>query len=413
MITQKDSKLLRQLAMQVKDISILPEQAERREKWRLHNSLKSEVPVIFVDPDGAWRELLPLDSLTCETDFAKRIEYDLKMRIIRHQYLPDDVPIEARLQIQKVIRNSMWGVEPQRVKSHQASGAWHFKSIINEPSDWKQLKEPVVSYDEPETHKRYAAIQETLGDILPVELVGVTQFSFHMMHWYCDYRGLENMMTDLVLEPEMVHETIRFFTEGAKSMLHQYEKYNLISLNNDETFHYTGGVGYTDELPAPGFSPKRVRLCDVWGAAEAQEFSTVSPDMHEEFILSYERELLEYFGMNGYGCCDDLGKKLDGVLKIKNLRRVAISPWADISDFTSRLQKNYIMTWKPQPSYLAFDQMDEASIRNELSSGLKKSRGGIIELILRDTHTCRFDPKRFTRWIEIAKECIKREMEMR
>lgn len=221
------------------------------------------------------------------------------------------------------------------------------------------------------------------------------------------------MMTDLILEPEMVHEVIRFFTEGFKSILRQYEKYNFISLNNDETFHYTGGVGYSDELPAPGFDPERVRLCDAWGAAEAQEFSSVSPQMHEEFILSYERELLELFGLNGYGCCDDLGKKLDGVLKIKNLRRVAISPWADISDFTPRLEKNYIMTWKPQPSYLAFDQMDETSIRNELSSGLKKSRGGIIELILRDTHTCRSEPGRFTRWIEIARACIDNEMKMR
>ena len=413
MFTKNDEKLLRTLAKQVKEISLLPEQQQKREKWKLHNSLKSDFPMVFVHPDGSWRELLPLESLCCETEYAKQIEYELKRRLIRHQYLPDDVPIEARLQVKKVIHNTMWGVEPQREPSSEASGSWHFKPIINEPSDWKILKEPVISYDHQETEKRYNATQEILGDILPVELAGVTNFSFHLMHWYCDYRGLENMLVDLIMEPEMVHDVMRFFTEGVKSMLHQYEKLNLISLNNDETFHYTGGVGYTDELPAPGFNPEKVRLCDVWGAAEAQEFSSVSPEMHENFVLSYEREILEFFGLNGYGCCDDLSKKLDGVLKIKNIRRIAVCPWADISNFTPRLQKNYIMTWKPQPAYIAFDKMDEESIRNELSTGLAKARGGIIELILRDTHTCRNQPERFTRWIQIARECIEKEMDMR
>ena len=87
-----------------------------------------------------------------------------------------------------------------------------------------------------------------IGDLTSVELVGVKDFRFHLMHWYCDYRGLDNMLFDLYDEPEMVHDVMRFFTEGAKSMMRQYEEQNLISLNNDGTFHYTGGVGYNDQL---------------------------------------------------------------------------------------------------------------------------------------------------------------------
>ena len=204
----------------------------------------------------------------------------------------------------------------------------------------------------------------------------------------------------------MVHEVMRFFTDGVKSMLRQYEEQNLISLNNDRTFHYTGGVGYTDELPAPGFRPDRVRLCDVWGAAEAQEFAQVSPEMHEEFVLQYERELLEPFGLNGYGCCDDLSAKLDNVLKIKNLRRVAVCPWADIAKFTPVLKKDYIMTWKPKPMPLALEEWNPTEVKGELEQGLQKARGGIIELILRDTHTCRNDPTRFGKWVEIARKAI-------
>lgn len=406
MINKNDVFILRELGKELTEVAAQPEQQIKKEKWRQHTSLKGNTPMIFVHPDGAWRELLPPNSLLCESDYAKEIEYQLRYRLIRSKYLPDDVPVENELQIKKVIHNSWWGVEPKRVQSSSSTGAWHYLPIIETPSDWKKLSMPMLTLDQAETQKRFDAANEALGNILPITLIGETNFSFHMMHWYCDFRGLENMMTDLIEEPEMVHDTIRFFTEGVKSMLKQYEKYNLISLNNNNTFHYTGGIGYTNDLPSKDFDPNKVRLIDVWGAAEAQEFSSVSPSMHEEFILAYEREILELFGLNGYGCCDDLGKKLDNVLKIKNLRRVAICPWADISDFTPRLKKEYIMTWKPQPAFLAFDEMNIQGIKEELESGITKANGGILELVLRDTHTCRNQPERFTKWIKLARAAI-------
>ena len=128
--------------------------------------------------------------------------------------------------------------------------------------------------------------------------------------------------------------------------------------------------------------------------------------MHEEFVLQYERELLEPFGLNGYGCCDDLSGKLDGVLKIRNLRRVAVCPWADIAKFTPVLGKNYIMTWKPKPMPLAETEFRPEIVRAELEDGIRKARGGILELVLRDTHTCRNDPERFGQWVDIARRAI-------
>jgi hypothetical protein len=405
-----DKNILRELGKQVAEISALPEQEEKKKLWILHNSLKSDVPVVFVHPDGAWNELLPEESLVCETPLLRKIELDLRQRLIRHMYIPDDVPCYADLNIRKVIKNTMWGIEPKRQEPKQARGAWHHEPVINKPLDWNKLSFPVVSYNETESVQNYDVICDILGDILPVKLTGITSISFHLMHWYCDYRGLENMYMDLYDEPGMVHDVMRFFTDGIKHMLKQYEEQNLLSINNDYTFHYTGGVGYTDELPGENYIPGHVRLCDLWAAAEAQEFASVSPDMHEEFVLQYERELMEPFGLNGYGCCDNLGKKLDGVMKIRNLRRVAVCPWADISDFVPRLKKNYIMSWKPQPSYLAMDDFDMEVVEQELATGLEKAKGGIIELILRDTHTCRNDPERFTKWVEIARRAIDKRM---
>lgn len=411
MFTNNDKAILRDLSINLKNSCETEDQEKKRDIWRKHTSLKYNKPLIFVHPDGSWDELLPRESLKCEDSFAKELEYILRQRLIRHQYIQDDVPLELELPIRKVIHNSMWGIEPKRVYSNTRNGAWHHVPIIEDEADWKKLKMPILDLDEKASELCFSMAQDAIGDVLPLRQIGETNFSFHMMHWYCDFRGLENMMFDLIELPDTVHEVIRFFTDGVKSMLSQYEKYNLISLNNDYTFHYTGGIGYTNDLPRESFDPNHILLKDVWGAAEAQEFSSISPQMHEEFILQYEREILEPFGLNGYGCCDDLGKKLDGVLKIKNLRRVAVCPWADIADFVPKLKKDYIMTWKPQPSYLATDEVDEDTIYQELSTGIKKAKGGILELVLRDTHTCQNKPERFTKWIEIARKAISENWE--
>lgn len=411
MFSKTEEQLLRTLAKQVKEASLDPINAEKRAFWYRHTSLKGEHPAVFVHPDGSWSELLPWNTLECEGWYAKYIEQQLKQRLFRHQYIHDDVPIEGSFHVQKVFYNSMWGIEPKFRRTDVATGSWHHEPIIEKPSNWQQLKMPVVQYDEYATKQRFEAVGNLFGDILKLDLVGNKSNNFHMMHWYCDYRGLENMYMDLILEPEMVHNQLRFFTDGVISMFKQYEKLGLVSLNNDDTFHYTGGIGYNNELPGEGFNHDAVRLVDTWGAAEAQEFSSVSPQMHEEFILQYEREVLELFGLNGYGCCDDLSQKLDGVLKIKNLRRVAVCPWADIAKFVPVLGDKYIMTWKPQPAFLAFDKMDTEGIKKELNEGIKKANGGRLELVLRDTHTVKNEPQRFNEWIKIAREAIENNWE--
>ena len=403
MFSKKDVNHIRQLASKLKDISQDPSHSENIARWKRHNSLSGDKPMVFVHPDGAWGELFSHEGLLCSDGALKNIEYQLKAKIIRAQYVKDDVPIIGEIVVAKQISNSMWGLGPKVNRSLQSGGAWSHRPIIEKASDWDRLSFPKIEYDEPSTKKIYDETKDCFGDILPIRLAGAKNFSFHLMHWYCDYRGLDNMLSDLYDEPKTVRRVMRFFADGIKSMLSQYEKQNLISANSDDTFHYTGGLGYTDELPG---EKDGLKLYDVWGAAEAQEFSCVSPEMHEEFVLCYEREILEHFGLNGYGCCDDLGKKLENVLKIKNLRRVAVCPWANIAEFAPVLKKDYIMTWKPQPAHLAHDKMDEEAIYAELADGIKKAEGGILELVLRDTHTCKNEPERFNRWIAIARKAI-------
>ena len=43
-------------------------------------------------------------------------------------------------------------------------------------------------------------------------------------------------------------------------------------------------------------------------------------------------------------CCEDLTRKLDAVLTIPNLRRVSISPWADVAACAARLRDKYVFS---------------------------------------------------------------------
>lgn len=410
MFTDNDKRVLTNLSRQVAVLADDPQNECKRELWRRHNSLKGERPVVFVHPDGAWNELLPPASLQCEDSWARSIEYTLRQRMIRAAVVPDDVPIEKSLFVQKsyLTINEGWGLIPEKVYSTSEAGAWRYAPVVLSPSDWKKIKKPRLEVDEADAHNRFAQAQDLLGGMLDVSLTGIKFFSFHMMHLYCELRGLGEMMMDLVLEPQMVHDVISFITEGWQEYIAQCVDAGLISLNNDDTFHYTGGVGYTDELPKQGYDGKTARLSDVWGAAEAQEFAQVSPEMHEEFILQYERKLLEPFRLNGYGCCDDLTKKLHNVMKIRNLRRISICPWADIAACADTLKKDYIMSWKPQPAYLAMEPFNAGFIEEYLTMELSKAKKGYLEIVLRDTHTCKNEPHRFTEFVKAARSAIDR-----
>ena len=173
-------------------------------------------------------------------------------------------------------------------------------------------------------------MHDLFGELLKVKPAGIRHIGYGLMSQYSDWCGLERMMTDMLDRPDFMHRVLRFITTGHQRLLQQWQDANLLRLNNDNTYHSSGGNGFTDQLPAPGFDPAHVRPIDLWASAQSQELAQVSPRMHREFALPYEKELLQPFGLAGYGCCEDLSKKLEDVLTIPNIRRVSISPFADV-----------------------------------------------------------------------------------
>jgi hypothetical protein len=147
---------------------------------------------------------------------------------------------------------------------------------------------------------------------------------------------------------------------------------------------------------------------DCWGFACAQEFSLVSPQMHYEFVLQYQIKMLEKYGLNCYACCEPVSDRFDIMLKIPRLRRLSISPWADIRKSAEALGKNVIFSWKPNPADLAGESFDAGFVKSKIEECVHVARGCQLEIIMKDTHTVRSEPHRMSEWVLIAKEVADR-----
>ncbi len=208
----------------------------------------------------------------------------------------------------------------------------------------------------------------------------------------------------------MVHKAIDKLVNAYLSMLDQFEQQDLLRLNNTYYRIGSGGLGYTDELPPPGYDPEHVRAADLWGNGAAQIFSDVSPRMHWEFALQYEVRWMSRFGLNYYGCCDPLHRKMGILEKIPNLRKVSMSPWVDIDQAVANMGNRYVFSYKPNPAVFAEHTWHIAKARDELEMVLAKAaaHGCVVELIMKDISTLRYQPERLWEWAAMAAEVTSR-----
>jgi hypothetical protein len=275
-------------------------------------------------------------------------------------------------------------------------------------ADIEKIRMPEVTIDEEATKQNYDVLTKLFGDILRIESYGVGFQWFapwdELIRWW----GVEPALTDMALRPELVHAAMDRLVNAYLCRFDQYVKLNVLSLNNGNFRIGSGGLGYTDELPQKDFDPGTVTTKDQWGNATAQIFSDVSPEMHWEFALQYEMRWLERFGLTYYGCCEPLHMKMDILQKIPNLRKVSMSPWVNIDKAIEKMGDRYVYSCKPNPAVLATDRWDPAYARKALYEVLEKpcKSGCIVEVILKDISTLRYEPKRLWEWADIAMDVV-------
>ncbi len=162
-----------------------------------------------------------------------------------------------------------------------------------------------------------------------------------------------------------------------------------------------------EELQDPAKNANGIPRSQLWTFMAAQEFTAVSPAMHDEFLLQYQLPIMEKFGLVAYGCCEDLTNKIDMLRQIPNLRRIAVSPFADVAKCAEQIKQDYVFSYRPSPadmvSYGGFNKERIASI---LTRDLNICKDCHVDITLKDVETVENDPERIKQWVTVTREVI-------
>ena len=397
-----ECEVVRELAREVADIAGGGPQATIRRRWAQHNDLRTvDRPPVRCRP-FCYGEIGIEEKLVCSDSWLRSIERNLRHHLYHHHELRDDWVIEPWYEVQAVHmgedRPMMWGVNID-VRLPGRRGSFAFKPEIRTDDDLEKLRVPRWEVNEGATADTVQQHEELLGGILPVRLrYGRLGYGAALAYWGSYLRGLEQMMWDAHDRPEWLHRFFRFLSEAHLEHLLGLESEGHVVRNDN------GMLGHCADLPQPNGDEAGARLSDCWGSADAQEFALVSPTMHEEFLLRSQVPILDLFGLTSYGCCESLTHKF-GILKrrIKNLRRVAISPWTDLATAVTELGTDYAMQWRPSPSKVVFS-FDESQMRSDVARTMEIAGDCFIDFCLQDVETVNGEPWRLPLWVRIAKE---------
>ena len=409
-ISEKDKSLIRDLGRRVAEIAADPIHEEKIEMWKRLNSLERVRPLIHVQAIdwNIWEELIPPDQLESEDPFVREQELELRKKIYCWQHFRDDRIVDdvvvSKIEVKGDVFSTGYGVKMDIERPDNPSGAHLFHTVIKSEEDIDKIKsDPQVTVDWEDTERRFQQLAELYEGVLRVEKRGPDFFWFAPMDSFLAWRGIEQMYVDLVERPDWIHDVLERITTGAIESIMQMEKLGVLSLSNGNTKLGSGGYGWTNELPQSDYDGENVRIKDLWARAATQIFTEgISPEMHDEFAVQYEKRFLELFGLSCYGCCEPLDNKMHVVRKIKNLRRVSMSPWVDIARASEAVGKDYIYTHKPNPSIVSMTEWSLELARSKLRDAFEKTKENILEVNLQDLHTVQNEPHRLTEWIEMA-----------
>jgi hypothetical protein len=406
-----DKEILHRLAGELADYAALPVHAEKAKLWTKLNDLRQERPMVWIN-EVPWHEMDVEGELTLRSTnpWARQQEQALRRTIYQWRHFPADMVLDDHIACPLAIHSTDFGivedVDIAKTDDSNEIVSRHFNKQISEPEDIGKIRMPVVSHNEKATAIRFETMKDVYGDVMPVRLKGQTHIWFTPWDYLIRWWGVEDAMMDLIMRPDMVNAAVSRMVDAWMLELDQLAGKNLLALDNNNTRIGSGGYGYTTGLPNGNFEPGHVKPSNMWGCSNAQIFSEVSPEMHWEFALRHDMRWLERFGLTYYGCCEPLHNKMGILRKIKNLRKISVSAWANIGKIVAEGGSEYVLSIKPNPAFLAEERWRPEAVAEDLKSKLAQASGCNVELIMKDISTVAYKPQRLWEWSEIAMKIV-------
>ena len=412
MSSEKDWDILRRLAAELAEIGNRPEQKEKILLWTGLNDLKPERPMVWIT-EIPWGEIEnDIEELTpqCSDEELIDIERHFRTKLFTAKYLECDEVFLPEFYVNKAIKGSDYGVEieEKRIQQGQSNIQSHdYEPVIKDFEDIEKIKMPDIHHDQAETERRVAFYNDLFGDILDVKTTGPRQHFFNGWDRVVRWTGVSEVLLDMAMRPDYIHALMRRLTDSFLSRMTQLEEQGLLDTEVPINRVGSGAAGFTNELPASGYDPDHVRTIDQWGGATPQIFSEVSAEMHEDFAINYENEVMERCGLNYYGCCEPLHNKMHLMAKVPRLRKISISPWCDVAKAVENAAETYVFSHKPTPAVMAEDKFNIERAEKDIRERLDKSGNMPCEFIIKDISTIRGDPQRIIDWCRMASGVVK------
>lgn len=394
-----DVTMLRDLVKQYAAICAAPAQRERRDSWRKHNSLKPTRPLIYARA-FAWQEM-PQAQLRSRDAFFRPFENTLRHAIFWDS-LGDDSIFEPWLTVSAAKVAYGWGVKIKRHRTGDAAGSYKVDYAIKTPDDFAKLVAPRHGIDEAKTAEARDRLHDAVGDLIEINVDRAPAWRMWAADLSTDLghlRGIENFMVDMTDRPEWLHKLMKFMSDGVLRAHDQAEAAGDWGL----CAHQNQAMPYAGELADPAANRNGVKRSHLWCFMAAQEFALVSPAMHEEFLLNYQLPILSKFGLAAYGCCEDLTRKIDMLRKIPNLRRIAVSPFANVARCAEQIGRDYVFSYRPSPADMVSYGLDDAAVTAILRRDFTACRGCCVDITLKDVETVQKDPDRVRKWVALTR----------
>jgi hypothetical protein len=414
-IPESDKAILRKLAYEYSEIAKKPIHKEKAQMWSALNSLKPVRPMVWINLyQVPWDEIGLNKQMQTQSAFCRDIEWYLRTRIYAWHHWPADMVIDEVLYCPFVIECSDFGLSAEVDKiynsGHDSIASQHYSVLIQSESDIEKIKTPTVVHHADLTEYNYQLMCHIFDGIIKVEKRGQPGFWLAPWDMLTTWWGANQLLMDMAMRPELCRQAIDRLLNAYLGMLDQYVEQNLLALNNENyTFgNGTGGLGYCDELPGIDYDCAHIKPHNLWGSAAAQIFSEVSPMMHKELALDYEIKWLRKFGLNYYGCCEPLHNKIEILKEIPNLRKISMSPWANIEKAAEKIGNRYVFSFKPNPAVFAQSwwNLDEIYCKLKKDIDAVISYNCAVEIILKDVSTVLNHPERLDGWNKMIMSMI-------
>ena len=409
--TNYELSILRELAARYYEAAASDDNIRNIMAHKRINDLKDNRPIVLID-EIPWHEMNFDGSLdcVCTDNLFRRIESHLRIQLYKWNNMRADMVLTPYIGIGKVIRSSGYGIgrinDDKLSQGNDAIQVHTFVDQISSLEDVEKLHNEVITYDKALTERMYNQVGEAIGDIIPVRITGqhggyeIGCKIWDDISWI---KSIDQIMYDMMDEPELMHALASKLTDILIDKYRQYEELNLF--DTDAYYNHSASALTNDiERPQSGIVTRK----NVWGRGLAQILAVVSPEMQDEFDITYQLRALEGFGLVYYGCCEPLHNKIHILEKIKNLRKISITPWADVDVAAERMGKKYVLSAKPNPAALGESILDEGALRKELTKIVNacKRNGTNCELVIKDITTVKSKPQNLFLWQKIAMEIV-------